>query len=209
MAQRKMSKQEKEALVARLQAGRVAKQAKKRKRNATPVPTATSRALTRRRLKARPKPRPKRLRKSLRATRVSPRNTRVTSRTLSDILRESDARDNLQRAKRALRGLHRAVWFPKAVVHSNQVHPREHHTIEEEIPEQALIEHWEAIGELKRKGIDIRHADWPVRIPTRLKEIELETPVSMHARRFASRHGLVVRERLPTPRRIVARVLGH
>jgi len=114
-------------------------------------------------------------------------------------------REQLHRAKRALRALRHLVILPKAVIHTTRMHVPER--MLEEVPEQALIEHWEALGELKGKGVEIRHTRVPVKQHL-LREIELDAPVSAHAREFASKHGLVIRERKNAWRTHFERIFG-
>lgn len=114
-------------------------------------------------------------------------------------------RERLHRAKRAIRALRHMVILPKAVIHTNKMHVPER--LLEEVPEQALVEHWEAIGELKNKGIEIRATRTNARQHLK-REIELDSPVSAHARHFASEHGLVIRERKNPWRTSLERIFG-
>ncbi len=114
-------------------------------------------------------------------------------------------RERLHRAKRAIRALRHLVILPKAVIHTNKMHVPER--LLEEVPEQALIEHWEALGELKHKGIEIRSTRTNARQHLK-REIELDAPVSAHARHFASQHGLVIRERKNPWRTSLERIFG-
>jgi hypothetical protein len=98
------------------------------------------------------------------------------------------------------------VWNPKAVIHTNKAHVPE--GMLNEIPEQAMIEHWEALGELKSKGIEIRSTNAKNAKPHLLREIELDAPVSSHARHFASEHGLLIRERRNALRSSLERIFG-
>ncbi|QQR92432.1 MAG: hypothetical protein IPJ89_04750 [Candidatus Iainarchaeum archaeon] len=131
-------------------------------------------------------------------TRVRKRATRRTKRTTTTRTVEQklerlkpEHRERFYRAKRALRALRRAVVFPKAVIHAKGDLPE----ILKEIPDQALIEHWEALGELKQHGIEVRHTKAEFPRPHLLREIELNAPVSTQARHFASRYGLVIKEK--------------
>ncbi len=138
--------------------------------------------------------------------------TRSNSATIRRLAQEArdeentERRERYYRAKRAVRSIKRMVLFPKAVIHTKQMHYPA--MLMEEIPEQALIEHWEAIGELKDKGIEVRHTEASQTIPHLLREIELDAPISAHARQFASRHGLIVRERRSPIRTTLERVFG-
>jgi hypothetical protein len=114
-------------------------------------------------------------------------------------------REQLHRARRALRALRHLVILPKAVIHSSRTHIPER--LLEEVPEQALIEHWEALGELKGKGIEIRATRYPVKQHL-TREIELDAPISSHARQFAARHGLIIRERHSPFRHAMERIFG-
>lgn len=115
-------------------------------------------------------------------------------------------RDRLLRAKRVLRALRHTVLFPRAVIHTNKAHiPAE---MLEQVPEQALVEHWEAMSELKGKGIEIRPTSARVPKAHLLREIELDAPVSSHARHFASQHGLVIKERKSPLRSSLERIFG-
>lgn len=114
-------------------------------------------------------------------------------------------REQLHRARRALRALRHLVILPKAVIHSSRMHVPER--MLEEVPEQALIEHWEALGELKGKGVEIRSTRYPIRQHL-TREIELDAPISTHARQFAARHGLIIRERHSPFRHAMERIFG-
>lgn len=114
-------------------------------------------------------------------------------------------REQLHRARRAIRALRHLVILPKAVIHTTKLHVPER--MLEEVPEQAMIEHWEALGELKSKGIEIRRTHVNVR-PHLTREIELDAPVSAHARHFAAQHGLIVRERKSPWRHTMERIFG-
>lgn len=119
--------------------------------------------------------------------------TRSASRSVETRLErlQPEHRERFYRAKRALRALKRHVLFPRAVIHAKGVLPE----MLKEIPDQALIEHWEALGELKQHGIEIRHTRAEFPRPHLLREVELNAPVSSQARHFASRYGLVIKER--------------
>lgn len=114
-------------------------------------------------------------------------------------------REQLHRARRAIRALRHLVILPRAVIHTTRMHVPER--MLEEVPEQALIEHWEALGELKGKGVEIRSTRYPVRQHL-TREIELDSPVSSHARQFAARHGLIIRERHSPFRHAMERIFG-
>ena len=121
-------------------------------------------------------------------------------------LRHPEHRERFYRAKRALRALKHTVSLPKAVIHTHRAHVPE--KLMEEVPEQALIEHWEALGELKSRGIEIRPTRARTAKPHLLSEVELDAPVSWHARHFASQHGLVIRERKHPIRTALERMFG-
>ncbi len=114
-------------------------------------------------------------------------------------------REQLHRARRAIRALRHLVILPKAVIHTTKMHVPER--LMEEVPEQAMIEHWEALGELKGKGIEIRATRTNARQHL-TREIELDAPVSAHARHFAAQHGLVVKERKSPWRSSMERIFG-
>ncbi len=130
-----------------------------------------------------------------RTTKRAARRTKraFTPRTVEQRLErlQPEHRERFYRAKRALRALRRHVLFPKAVIHAKGDLPE----ILKEIPDQALIEHWEALGELKQHGIEVRHTKAEFPRPHLLREIELRAPVSTQARHFASRYGLVIKEK--------------
>jgi hypothetical protein len=130
---------------------------------------------------------------------------RTTRTTHQEKTHPHEHREQLHRARRALRALRHLVILPKAVIHTTKMHVPER--MLEEVPEQAMIEHWEALNELKNKGIEIRST----RVPTRqhlTREIELDAPVSAHARHFAAQHGLIVRERKNPWRSSLERIFG-
>ncbi|MEK6970493.1 MAG: hypothetical protein AABW68_02245, partial [archaeon] len=102
--------------------------------------------------------------------------------------------------------LKHTVSLPKAVIHTHRAPVPE--KLMEEVPEQALIEHWEALGELKSRGIEIRPTRARTAKPHLLREVELDAPVSWHARHFASQHGLVIRERKHPIRTALERMFG-
>jgi hypothetical protein len=134
---------------------------------------------------------------------VSKKNIRTKSKRKTKY--SAEERERLQQAKRVLRSLQRPTILPKAVIHTNKLHLKE---ILDEVPEQALIEHWEALNELKNKGVEIKHTNVPIGVSERIRTIELDEPVSSHARHFASRHGLIVRERRGLFHRTIEHLLG-
>ncbi len=141
-----------------------------------------------------------------RSTKSKRSTARKTAARTNPTVHHSEHRERLHRAKRALRALRHSVFFPKAVIHTTKMHAPAHSMLEE-IPEQALIEHWEAIGELKTKGVEIRHSRIRTH-PQLLRQIELDAPVSAHARKFASQHGLVIKERKSPWRTHLEKVFG-
>ncbi len=132
--------------------------------------------------------------------------TRTHTQPKAHTLHHPEHRERFYRAKRALRALKHAVLIPKAVIHTHSAHIPE--KLLQEVPEQALIEHWEALGELKSKGIEIRPTSARTAKPHMLREVELDAPVSWHARHFASKHGLVIRERKHPFRSALERMFG-
>lgn len=143
------------------------------------------------------------------------RKTRSTSRKVKKVVARAERRssrkeikpehrEKFYRAKRALRALRRHVIFPKAVIHAKGSLPE----LLEEIPDQALIEHWEALGELKQHGIEIRHTRAEFPRPHFLREVELDAPVSAQARHFAHRYGLLIRERKHPMMSSLERIFG-
>ncbi len=134
---------------------------------------------------------------------ASKRTTRATHEHHAEHAHEH--REQLHRARRAIRALRHLVILPRAVIHTTKLHVPER--LMEEVPEQAMIEHWEALGELKGKGIEIR----PTRTQARqhlTREIELNAPISAHARHFAAEHGLIIRERKSPWRSSMERIFG-
>ena len=131
-------------------------------------------------------------------------HARTTSK--DHTLHHPEHRERFYRAKRALRALKHAVLLPKAVIHTHSAHIPE--KLLQEVPEQALIEHWEALGELKSKGVEIKHTTSRQTRNHLLREVELDAPVSWHARHFASKHGLVIRERKHPFRSALERMFG-
>lgn len=144
--------------------------------------------------------------KTSKRSKARARSTRRAARARPAHVQSPEHRERFHRARRALRHLRQHVFFPKAVLHTNKAHvPAE---LMNEVPEQALIEHWEAIGELKSKGIDIRHTNARAPRPHMLRTVELDAPISAHARQFASNHGLVIRERKSPIRSSLERIFG-
>ncbi|MFH0970848.1 MAG: hypothetical protein V1776_05340 [Candidatus Diapherotrites archaeon] len=147
---------------------------------------------------------------SKRATKTKKRHVKKRAgkdkRTEIHSVHHPEHRERYYRAKRALRALKQAVWNPKAVIHSYRTHIPE--KMLKEIPEQALIEHWEAIGELRGRGIDVRATRSQNARPHLTREIEIDNPVSYHARSFAQRHGLILRERRHPIRTTLERMFG-
>lgn len=144
----------------------------------------------------------KRNTKKVRRTRTRKARTETRARSTNH---SHEHREQLHRAQRALRVLRHLVILPKAVIHTTKMHVPER--MLEEVPEQAMIEHWEALGELKSKGIEIRRTHLNV-LPHLTREIELDSPVSAHARHFAAQHGLIVRERKSPWRHTMERIFG-
>ncbi|MEK6902672.1 MAG: hypothetical protein AABX02_03755 [archaeon] len=128
------------------------------------------------------------------------------AKTIEHHLQHPEKRERFYRAKRALRTLKHTVLFPKAVIHTNKARVPEQ--MLNEVPEQALIEHWEAIGELKDRGIEVRSTSSRSTKPHFMREIELDGPISAHARNFASDHGIIVRERKHPLRSSLERIFG-
>ena len=116
-----------------------------------------------------------------------------------------ERRELLHRAKRALRVLHRHVFFPKAVMYARGDLPE----ILNEIPAQALIEHWEALGELHTNGIEVKHTRMETPHASHLlREVELNSPVSTHARYFARKRGIIIKERRNPFHTTLERIFG-
>ncbi len=138
--------------------------------------------------------------------RRAPRRNRRESRRERRMVEQPEHRERLHRAKRALRALRHHIFYPKAVIHTNKMHiPK---ALLEEIPEQALVEHWEAVGELKQRGIEVLATEVRNPRPHLTRIIELDAPVSVHARNFAQRHGLIIKERRSPIHTTLERLFG-